>query len=98
MRTVCLRLGIFIRGKMEALVGFTYLSSAILSKAPKRCVIHSLSMGERGIGRLWSWAQYARTARRVSFRRLTLRHLSFDMVGKAGSTTLTIPEVPKLSP
>jgi len=51
-------------------------------------------MGERGTGRLWSWAQYAGTARRVSFPRLTIRHSSFDMGGKARSTTLTIPKMP----
>ncbi len=50
-------------------------------------------MCERGTVRLWSWAQYAGMARRVSFRILTIRHTCFDVGVKAKSTTLTTPEM-----
>ncbi len=51
-------------------------------------------MGERGIVRHWSWAQYARTTRRVSFCRLITRLASFDMGGKSRSTALIPSEMP----
>ena len=49
-------------------------------------------MGARGAGRLWSWAQYARTARRVSFRMLSTGHASLYMSGKPGSMAFIPPE------
>ncbi len=60
------------------------------ASAPKGSVIHGYSTGERGTGRLWSWAQHAR---RVSFRRLTMRYL-FDAGGKRTSTSLTTSKMP----
>ena len=68
-----------------------YAIRQFYTSAPRGSVIYGLSVGERGPGRPWSWAQHAR---RVSFRRLIMRHSLFNVGGERRLTSLTTSKMP----